>query len=142
MRYKRPTDAECVDILDDNEVMLLNLRRKRFNGGNPAMQAAREQAARRLFNHLARRKAWREHRERGPAGQLQSLTIDHVIGGSVLLRGYTHSRQVAPIAAHVSRLTTARFKCSVERHDLSGEPIGVRVTLVGFGAPSDSSRES
>jgi hypothetical protein len=139
MRYKRPTDAECVDILDDEEVLFLDRARARLDGLNPALRRVRERAAMRRYNRMARRKAWRLHKEGGPAGQLHSLTVDHCIGASVLLRGYTSTRQVAPIAASVAQQTTARFRCKVERHDLSDAPIGVRVTLTGFGDAFDSS---
>lgn len=114
MRYKRPTDAECVDILSDHETLYMIATR----------------ATDRMINRRARRKAWEAHCAAGPLAQVRSLVLGE-IGASVLLRGYTSSKQVSVIMADAKRHEGARFASKVERHELSDEILGVRVTYLG-----------
>lgn len=115
MRYKRPTDAECVDILNDAEVLYAT---------------ARGLTARQLDNE-ARAKAWRLHKQTGAIARVRGL-CDASIGASVVLSGYTRTPQVGPIVASAGRHEGARFATRIERHDLTDVPIGVRVTFLGW----------
>lgn len=115
MRYKKPTAAECVDLLNDAEVLYATAR------GITARQMDAE----------ARAKAWRLHKQTGAVARVRSL-CDASIGASVVLSGYTCTPQVGPIVASAARHEGARFATRVERHDLSDAPIGVRVTFLGW----------
>lgn len=112
MRYQIPTDAEAIDILDEAEFNLVR--------NNERAAIARGRA-----------KAWEMHRATGPSGQLRSLA-QGAVGDSVLLEGYTSSKQISQLIASVSVSEGVQFTCKLERSLVDGSPVGVRVTLAAF----------
>ncbi len=112
MRYRIPTDDECGELLDDREFLLCN--------GNE-----------RRIVERGRRKAWEEHRNNGPVGQLRVL-CQGAVGDSILLKGYTRSSAISPLIAYVSVLEGVQLTCKLARSLVDGSPEGVRVTLVAF----------
>lgn len=123
MRYRKPPIGALAYYLDDNEADLMLARG----------------ATDREMNQRARSNAWKAHREHGPAGRISWL-CECEPGTSVLLSGYTRTNQTSPIVAAVAsreeriRQQTPYFASRIERHDLSGEVIGVRVTFLGFSS--------
>lgn len=122
MRYRRPRASTLADYLTDEENARLDARR----------------ATDRMKDKRARSNAWQLHRQTGAMGRITAL-CEGALGASVLLPEYRCTKQCSALIANASRRERARFTSCIERHDLSGEVIGVRVTLVGF---DDSSGES
>jgi hypothetical protein len=116
MRYRKPEGAALLDYLSDEETQRLSNLKLR-----PAQIDAR-----------ARSNAWLRHREEGAAGRLRWLAEEREVGASVLLKSYASTCQTSAIVAHVARITGAKFKSQLVRHDLSGEALGVRVTVVSL----------
>jgi hypothetical protein len=127
MRYKRPPASALTDYLEEPEFLAMVARRA----------TAREMDAR------ARSNAWKAHRETGPSGRISWL-CECEPGASVLLSGYTSTKQTSPIVAAVAtreeRLNgqAPRLAQRVERHDLTDVVIGVRVTFLGFDSSDGS----
>jgi len=123
MRYRKPPIGALADYLDDNEADLMLARG----------------ATDREMNQRARSNAWKAHREHGPAGRIGWL-CECAPGASELLRGYTSTKQTSAIVASVAdregRIEgrEPRFSQRIERHDLSDEILGVRVTFLGFSS--------
>lgn len=111
MKYRIPSDSEAIDILTDAESRFCTTERQAIARG--------------------RSKAWAEHCANGPSGQLRTLA-QGAVGDSILLRGYTASRQISALTASVSVAEGAQFSCALERSLVDASVIGVRVTLVAF----------
>lgn len=70
-------------------------------------------------------------RERGPTGQLRNLACRSE-GDSVVLAGYTSTRQISPMLTAVSLSEGVQFTSRIERSLVDDSITGVRVTLVAF----------
>lgn len=112
MKYKIPTDDECIDILTDAEF-------KRYE--NDERGAVR----------CGRRKAWAEHRATGALAQLRDLALGSV-GASTLFPQYSRASQLSVLVAQISLEESVQLSCRLERSLVDGSVIGVRVTLVRY----------
>jgi len=112
MKYRIPSDNDCLDLLTDAEFKLC--------GGSEKLAIAR-----------GRKKAWAEYRANGPIGRLRDLA-QGAVGDSHLFTDYTRSSAMSPLIASVSLSDGVQFSCKLERDLIDGKPIGVRVTLVAF----------
>ncbi len=112
MRYRRPSNNEAIDILDDIEFKI---------AGTEAACVAR-----------GRRKAWEAHRSHlGVYARLRSLALAG-IGASQLFTEYKSTPAMGHMLADIGGQERVRFKSRIERSLVDGEVIGVRVTVVGF----------
>ena len=109
-RYSTPSDAECIDLLTQNEF---------DHAGTERACIARGRA-----------KAWELHRQNGPSGRIAALTHGAQPGASILLPEYQSTMQIGPIVALVAKRERAKFRTKLERSLIDGSILGVRVTLV------------
>ena len=121
MAYRKPADNELADYISQDEHDAVSLRLRR----SPERVLTRE------LNQRARRNAWMQHRHTGPVGRIRAL-CESQPGAFTVLREYCRTTDVSQMVAAASRHERARFASRVERHDLSDEVIGVRVTFLGF----------
>jgi hypothetical protein len=122
MKYRRPSDADMAEYIDHDEYQLMRARG----------------ATDRDFNQRASSNAWAQHKMLGAVGRIRAL-CEAEPGAYVVLPEYRRTPQVSQMVAAAARRERAKFASRVERHDLTDEPIGVRVTFLGFVDSSDGS---